>query len=91
MNKNNKNNLRRGNITLTRLLLLVNAAGPSGISTMKLFRELGTTGYGQTTLNRAVKAGLIERETSESEHGHFPPVYNRITKKGKQLLQSQLM
>lgn len=91
-NKNDKsmNLLRRGNITLLRLLVLVNAAGSSGISTMKLFDELGTTGYGQTSLTRAVKAGLIKREEGESEHGHFKPKYNRITPKRRQLLQRQL-
>lgn len=92
-NKNNKsvNLMRRGNITLLRLLVLVNSAGPSGISTMKLFNELGTTGYGQTTLTRAVNAGLIEREVGESPGpGQFSPLYNRITPKGRQLRQSQL-
>jgi DNA-binding PadR family transcriptional regulator len=92
LRKNKKINLlRRGNITLIRLLIAVNQAGPKGISTMKLFRELGTTGYGQSTLSRAVKEGLIERETGEVEHGHFPRVYNRITPKGRQVLQSQLI
>jgi hypothetical protein len=78
--------LRRGNITLHRLLITVNAAGDEGITTMKLFRELGTTGYGQTTLQRAVREGLIKRKVGESEHGQFPPVFNVITDKGRQLL-----
>jgi DNA-binding PadR family transcriptional regulator len=90
-NNKKKMNLRRGNITLIRLLIAVNQAGPAGISTMKLFEELGTTGYGQTTLSRAVREGLIERETGESDHGHFAPVYNRITDKGRQVLQNQLV
>jgi hypothetical protein len=81
--------LKRGNITLIRLLVLVNSAGPSGISTMKLFRELGTTGYGQTTLSRALREGLIERVKGEPPApGQFSPVYNIITKPGKQLLQN---
>ena len=85
------NLMRRGNITLLRLLVLVNSAGSSGITTMKLLHELGTTGYGQTTLNRAVTEGLIEREVGESPGpGQFSPIYNRITPKGRQLLQSQL-
>ena len=83
--------LRRGNITLTRLLLLANAAGPSGISTMELFRELGTTGYGQTVLRRAEREGLIERVTGESERGHFAPIYNTITERGKLLLHRQVI
>jgi hypothetical protein len=69
--KSKKISLRRGNITLIRLLITVNAAGPQGISTMNLFRELGTTGYGQTTLSRALREGLIERKEGASEHGHF--------------------
>src|SRR5918999_5889451 len=89
--KSIKMSLRRGNITLIRLLIAVNAAGPSGISTMNLFKELGTTGYSQITLNRAVEEGLIEREVGQSEHGHFKPVFNRITDKGRQMLQSQLL
>lgn len=79
---------KRGNMTLVRLLLLVNDAGPEGISTMNLFRQLGTTGYGQTTLSRAVKAGYIKRVQGESEHGQFPPVYNFITPTGIELLKS---
>lgn len=36
------------------------------------------------------KLELIERIERESERGQFPPMYNIITEKGKQLLQSQL-
>jgi hypothetical protein len=57
---------------------------------MNLFRQLGTTGYGQTTLSRALKDGLIERIEGKSEHGHFAPVYNKLTERGKALLLSQL-
>jgi DNA-binding MarR family transcriptional regulator len=89
-NKKKKNLLRRGNITLLRLLITVNAAGSQGITTMNLFRQLGTTGYGQDTLSRAEKQGLIKRETGESEHGQFPPVYNKLTEKGRRLLLSQM-
>jgi DNA-binding PadR family transcriptional regulator len=81
---------RRGNITLIRLLIAVYAAGPKGITTMDLLRQLRTIDYGQTVLSRAVREGLIEREVGKSEHGHFKPVYNRITDKGRQVLQSQL-
>lgn len=83
---------RRGNLTLARLLLLVNDAGLDGITTMNLFRELGTTGYGQITLQRAKSEGLIERKEGEpSGPGQFPPVFNVITQKGRQLLQEQLI
>jgi hypothetical protein len=83
---------RRGNITLARLLLTVSDAGSAGISTMNLFRQLGTTGYGQTTLRRAVKEGLIKRKEGDPPGpGQFPPVFNTITEKGHRLLQKQLL
>jgi DNA-binding MarR family transcriptional regulator len=47
-------------------------------------------GFDQSTISDDVREGLIEREAGESEHGHFKPVYNRITDKGRQVLQSQL-
>jgi hypothetical protein len=81
---------RRGNITLLRLLMAVNSAGPKGISTMNLFRQLRTTGYGQTTLSRALRDGLIERIEGKSEHGYFAPIMNIITQRGKDLLADAL-
>lgn len=77
---------KHGNAGLAHLLLIVQAAGSEGISTVKLLEELGSIGYGQTLIRRAKRLGYIKRTTGESEHGHFPPVYNIITKKGKKLL-----
>ena len=80
----------RGNVGLARLLIAVNAAGPQGISTNKLLEQLNSSNHAQAFIRRAAKEGLIERFKGESEHGHFPPVVNRITKKGKQLLMTSL-
>ena len=79
---------RRGNVGLIRLLMIINNAGPDGkISTVKLFEQFGSTGYGQTLLKRAEKAGLIRREDGEEPGpGQFSYKFNIITEKGKKLL-----
>ena len=81
---------KRGNYSLLRLLTIVNAAGSSGITTRKLLDEIRSHDtYTQRVLDRAQKQGLIEREKGEPPApGQFPPVYNIITERGKQLLQS---
>lgn len=79
---------KRGNVGLARLLLALNAAGPKGMSTNKLLEWLGSTHHGQSFIKRAFSEGLIERMEGESEHGHFKPVYNQITEKGRRLLTS---
>jgi DNA-binding MarR family transcriptional regulator len=79
---------KRGNYSLLRLLTIVNAAGPEGITTRKLLDKIGSHDtYTQRVLDKAKDLGLIERVTGESEHGQFPPVSNIITAYGKQLLQ----
>ena len=45
--------LKRGNIGLARLLVTVYNAGPQGISTYSLLRQLGSTHHGQAFLKRA--------------------------------------
>jgi hypothetical protein len=81
----------RGNVGLARCLLAIYDAGPEGISTYKLLHELGSTNHGQAFIRRAAKEGLIERIKGErSEHGHFPPVLNRITEKARQLLKASM-
>jgi len=82
---------KRGDMGLLRLLIAVNQAGPEGISTYKLLHQLGSTHNAKAFIKRAEHEGLIERETGESEHGLFAPVYNRITQKGRQMLQNQLV
>lgn len=79
--------LKRGNIGLIRLLLVVRDAGPDGISTYKLLHQLGSTNHAKAFITRAEKQGYIKRVTGESEHGHFKPVYNILTPKGKRLLE----
>jgi hypothetical protein len=82
---------KRGNYSLLRLLTILNAAGPEGMSTLRLLDEIGSRAtYTQNVIDKAKKEGLIKREIGESEHGQFPPIFNTITHKGKQLLQSQL-
>ena len=83
---------RRGNYSLLRLLTIVNAAGPDGITTRKLLDEIRSHDtYTQRVLDKAKDLELIERVRGESEYGQFPPIFNVITAKGRQLLQSQLI
>lgn len=79
---------KRGNYSLLRLLSIVNAAGPQGISTLKLLDKIGSRAtYTQNVINRATKEGLIKRMPGKQPGpGQFPPVYNKITNKGKGLL-----
>lgn len=81
---------KRGNYSLLRLLKIVNAAGPEGITTRKLLDEIRSHDiYTQRVLDRAQKQGLIERVKGERPApGQFPPIYNIITDRGKQLLQN---
>lgn len=80
---------KRGNYSLLRLLTIVNAAGPEGIPTRKLLDEIHSHDtYTQRVLDRAQKQGLIERVKGERPApGQFPPIYNIITDRGKQLLR----
>lgn len=80
---------QRGNVGLARLLLAVNDEGPDGIATYKLLYQLGSTHHGKSFIKRAEKEGYIKRVKGEEPGpGQFKPVYNVITDKGRQLLQS---
>jgi hypothetical protein len=81
---------KRGNYSLLRLLIIANAAGPRGITTRKLLDEIRSHDTStQRVLDRAQKQGLIERVKGEPPGaGQFPPVYNIITYRGRQLLQN---
>jgi hypothetical protein len=81
---------KRGNLGLFRLLVAVNAAGPDGIATYELLHQLGSTHHAKAFIARAEKEGLIERIEGKSEHGHFAPLYNKLTERGRDLLLSQL-
>jgi len=85
------NLFKRGNYSLLRLLVIVNTAGPSGITTRKLLDEIRSHDtYTQRVLDKAQKQGLIERVKGEPPGpGQFPPIFNVITDKGRQLLQQQ--
>lgn len=74
---------RRGNVGLARLLLVVHAAGPEGISTVKLLEQLGSTHHAQAFIKRAKREKLIERKQGESEHGHFPLFIISLQRKGR--------
>jgi hypothetical protein len=78
---------KHGNAGLAHLLTIVYSAGPNGIPTVKLLKELGSVDYGQALIRRAKRQRYIKRVTGESEHGHFTPIYNIITEKGKKLLK----
>ena len=69
------------------IVLIAKAAGPDGITTLALLNELGSKADRiNHIISNAEKAGYIKRVTGESEDGHFPPAYNIITDKGKELL-----
>jgi DNA-binding MarR family transcriptional regulator len=84
---------KRGNYSLLRLLVIVNAAGPSGITTRKLLDEIRSHDtYTQRVLDKAQKQALIERVKGEPPGaGQFSPIFNVITDKGRRLLQEQLL
>jgi hypothetical protein len=82
--------LARSNLGLVRLLVVVNAAGPQGISTNRLLQQLNSSNHAQAFIRRAAKKGLIERIEGKSEHGHFAAVYNKLTERGRDLLLRQL-
>jgi hypothetical protein len=84
---------KRGNYSLLRLLSILSAAGDKGMPTLKLLDEIGSHAtYTQNIITKAHKAGLITRELGEPPTpGQFPAKCNRLTPKGRQLLQSQLL
>jgi coenzyme F420-reducing hydrogenase beta subunit len=57
------------------------------ISTSKLLEEYGSNSSGYFFLERARKQGLIDTVVGNSEHGHFPPVYNVISNMGQELIK----
>jgi DNA-binding MarR family transcriptional regulator len=83
--------LQRGNYSLLRILSILNSAGADGLTTMVLLEQLGSKADRITAIIRtAQEMKLIERIPGESEHGQFPPICNKITERGKQLLQNNL-
>jgi DNA-binding MarR family transcriptional regulator len=82
--------LKRGNVGLARLLLAVYEAGPEGISTVQLLRQLGSTHNAQAFIKRAEREGLIERrKEGKSENGYFSRVYNILTERGRDLFTTE--
>jgi hypothetical protein len=81
--------LQPGNVGLLRLLVAIREAGAQGITTNRLIGDvLHSTNHGQAALHRAHRLGLIDRQKGEAPGpGQFPPVYNKITDKGRQLLE----
>ena len=83
--------LQRGNYSLVRILSILNSAGGDGLPTLALLDELGSKADRINAIIRtAQEMKLIERIPGESEHGQFPPICNKITERGKQLLQNNL-
>jgi hypothetical protein len=65
---------QRGNIGLSRLLFVLYKAGPEGITTNKLLKQLGSTNHAQAFIKRAEKEGLIKRIPEEPPApDEFPP------------------
>jgi hypothetical protein len=82
--RNSKDLLQAGNLGLTKLLLIVHSKGQ--IKTSDLLEEYGSNSSGYFFLERARKQGLIDKVLGESEHGQFPPVYNQLSEKGRELV-----
>jgi hypothetical protein len=82
--------LQRGNYAMFRILSIIAAAGPSGITTVALHQELGAhTNRTNAIIRKAHELGLIDRIQGERPGpGQFAPLYNVITKKGRKLLAS---
>jgi DNA-binding MarR family transcriptional regulator len=82
--------LQYGNYSLLRILSILNTAGPDGVTTLRLLEELGSKASRINDIIAALeKLELIERIEGEPHAaGQFPPVYNIITDRGKQLLQN---
>lgn len=81
--------MQRCNYALFRILWIINGAGDRGITTVALHQELGThTNRTNAIIRRAHELGYIDRIEGEAEHGHFPPIFNVITDKGRELLSS---
>jgi DNA-binding MarR family transcriptional regulator len=84
--------LQRGNYSLLRILAILNSAGANGLTTLALLETLGSKADRMNAIIRtAQELNLIERIPGESERGQFPSIYNVITDKGRQLLQSQII
>jgi DNA-binding MarR family transcriptional regulator len=82
--------LQRGNYAIFRILSIINAAGPKGITTVTLHQRLGThTNRTNAIIRKAHELGYIDRIKGESSgRGQFAPILNVITEKGRQLLAS---
>ena len=79
--------MQRGNYAMFRILSIINAAGPAGITTVVLLKELKSkSDRTNAIIRKAQELGYIDRIKGESEHGHFSPVNNIITDKGKTIL-----
>jgi DNA-binding PadR family transcriptional regulator len=91
--KKGNDRLSRKGVSIMRLLIILSRAGNEGMRTEKLLKELGSTHHGQDTIRLTEKQGFIERvkETRrpEGQKGNYA-VYNIITPKGKEYLQSLL-
>jgi hypothetical protein len=57
-------------------------------STRRLLKEIKTTGYGQVLIGRAEVMGYITREDREPEGKGNWLVVNKLTQKGKRLLDN---
>jgi DNA-binding MarR family transcriptional regulator len=78
--------LQRGNYAIFRILSIINAAGPKGITTVTLHQRLGThTNRTNAIIRKAHELGYIDRIK-----GEFAPILNVITEKGRQLLASTM-
>jgi|SRR5215211_4008231 len=81
--------LKKGNMTLIRLLILLNKAGEAGMTTMDLYDNgIKSRGHGYNILQKAQNDGLVRYIIQERHNGQFPFIVRYITNSGKNFLKA---
>jgi DNA-binding MarR family transcriptional regulator len=79
---------KRSHRALIHLLQTVDNAPGGTMWTRELLQAMNNWGaHGHNMIKSAEEQGYIKRKQGESEHGHFPKVYNIITPRGRNLLR----
>lgn len=78
----------RINQGLIHLLQAIDSSPQGSIPTVKLLVKLGSTGYGQHIIRRAVREGYVMRKEKPPKGKGNYMVMNSLTTKGKTLLNN---